>query len=122
MIISFGLLIAGVGFFWIGRSLRLRMKGFSTIGTVTEVRMISRIKRSRHLVVSFKTYNKKNIIYHVDAFTPSIKIYQVGDSIPILYDPYKPTDAVVYAFESMYLLPLFIIGFGLSVIYQEIAH
>jgi len=119
MVIIFGLLVVGVGLFWIQRPLRLRTKGFSAIGTVTET---GRLGNLRHLVVSFKPYNKKSVVFHADAFTPTMKVYRVGDSIPVLYDPYKPTNAIIYAFEAMYLLPLSLVGFGLLIVYQGFAH
>jgi hypothetical protein len=104
-----GLLFLVPGLFGLGRSLRLRMKGLFTFGTVT---VVNGMGRSRHLSISFESLNKKTFVV-TNGFLPSFILYQVGDSVPVLYDPSNPAMAVIANFDTMWLLPLILVGCGI---------
>ena len=109
------LVLVAVGLFGIGRSLRLRMKGSFTSGRVTEANGVGRGRRIR---ISFKAQNKKTFFFSRGI---TFRRYEVGDSIPLLYDPSNPTDAVIYNFDTMWFWPLLCLGAGI-LIYLESTH
>ena len=94
MTIIIGLLIMGFGVLNIWRSIRLRVKGTFTIGTVTSVKWRNRVP---NVSVIFKTQKKKKIGFRAGGWTSIINspFYQVGNSVPVLYDPHNPTDAEI---------------------------
>ena len=121
MAILFGLVLAGFGLFGIWRSLRLRVKGLFTVGTVTKVKIIGKVP---NLFISFKTTRKRTVIFRAGGWT-SLNMspaYQVGSPVPVLYDPHNPGDAVIYSFDFMWLLPLALTGAGFFMIYQGFIH
>ena len=121
MAILFGLVLAGFGLFGIWRSLRLRVKGLFTVGTVTKVKIIRRVP---NLFISFRTTRKRTIMFRAGGWTSlnTSPFYQVGNPVPVLYDPNNPSDAVIYTFDFMWLLPLAFIGVGFFLIYQGFTH
>ena len=54
------LVLVAFGLFGIGRSLRLRMRGSFTSGTITEANGVG---RGRHIRISFKAQNKKTFFF-----------------------------------------------------------
>jgi len=121
MTIIFGLAMTGLGLFSFWRSFQLRRKGLFTIGTVKNVKWIG---RHPHVFVSFKTLEKKMIVFDVGGWTSitSSPLYQVGNPVPVLYDPQNPTDAVIYTIDVMWIVPLVLIGIGLFMIYYGFTH
>ncbi len=115
--ILFGLFLSGFGSFMLWRSLRLRMKGLFTIGTITDVGF-------RTLVVHFKTTRNKSISFKLRAgkFIFISATYRVGASVPILYNPHNPKDAIIYSPSFMWMPPLFFVGMGVVIIYQVLMH
>jgi hypothetical protein len=103
------------------RSAKLRIKGLFTIGTVTRVKMRGKVPV---VTVSFKTTRNKTIIFSPGGWTSlnTSPFYQVGASVPILYDPNNPRDAVIYTIDFMWLLPLGFIGLGFFFMYQGFIH
>ena len=102
------LLFIVFGLLGLGRSLRLWLKGVSTSGTVIAVNGAG---KNRQLSISFEIPNKKKFIV-TNGFLPSFILYQVGDSVPIVYDPDNPANAVMANFDTMWLFPLILIGIG----------
>ncbi len=121
MAIIFGLAVAGFGVFNIWRSIQLRTKGIFTIGTVSNVRFRGRVP---NVFVSFKTLKKKTIVFRAGGWTSIISspFYQVGNSVPVLYDPQNPADAVIYTVDFMWMLPLALTGVGLFFVYYGFTH
>ncbi len=121
MAIIFGLVVAGFGLFNIWHSIQLRTKGIFTIGTVSNVRFRGRVP---NVFVSFKTMKKKTVVFRAGGWTSIISspFYQVGNSVPVLYDPQNPTDAVIYTVDFMWMLPLALTGVGLFFVYYGFTH
>lgn len=121
MAILFGTLLAGFGLFMLWRSLQLRRKGLFTIGTVAKVNMRGGVPI---VTVSFKTIKNKTIIFSPGGWTSisNSAFYQIGSSVPVLYDPANPKDAVIYTVDFMWVLPLFLVGLGSFFIYQGFVH
>ncbi|MBL8076816.1 MAG: DUF3592 domain-containing protein [Anaerolineales bacterium] len=121
MAILFGILLAGFGLFMLWRSLQLRRKGLFTIGTVTRVEWRRRVPV---VTVRFMTTRNKTIIFSPGGWTSlnTSPFYQVGNPVPVLYDPNNPHDAVIYTFDFMWILPLALVGIGCFFIYQGFVH
>lgn len=119
--ILFGLYILGYGIFLILRSIRLRSKGVFAIGTVKEVRIT---QRAPNIFVSFETLHGRTVVFKAGGWSGinTSPFYQVGNPVPVLYDPKDPTNAVVYSFDFMWVLPLLITGIGFIFVYLGLAH
>lgn len=117
-----GLIFLGVGLFLLWRSVRLRMKGLFTIGTITKVKIWRR--GAARITVSFKTTRNKTIIFTPGGWTGinASPFYQVGSPVPILYDPHNPQNAVIYTNDFMWWLPLCLVGLGSFIIYLAFIH
>ena len=121
MAILLGLFGASFGLFHLWRSIRLRLKGRFTIGNVSKVTMIG---RTPEIYVSFKNSKNRTVVFKAGGWT-GINIsplYQIGSSVPVLYDPNNSSDAVIYTFDFMYLLPLAFTGLGFFFIYIGFTH
>jgi hypothetical protein len=119
--ILLGLCLLGFGSFRLWRSLQLRMKGLFTVGTVIDVEMRGSFST---LVVRFKTTRNKSIVFRPGGwrFIFMSSFYRVGASVPILYDPNNPRDAVIYTLDFLWMIPLFFVGLGAVIIYQVLIH
>ena len=116
MAIILGSALAGFGLFGIWRSVKLRINGIFTIGTVTRVKMMGKVP---NIFIRFKTVKKKAVVFRAGGWTAinTSPFYQVGNSVPVLYNPDNPSDATVYTFDFMWLLPLVLTSTGLFFIY-----
>ena len=114
--ILFGLAFVGYGLYRFWRSLWLLRNGIFTIGTVTKIKITHFIR--------FKTAKKKTIVFNAGGWTSTniFIVYQVGNSVPLFYDPKNPNDAMIYSFDFMWLLPLASTGVGLFILYQGLTH
>src|SRR5512138_902006 len=121
MAIIFGLALAGFGLFNVWHSIQLRTKGIFTIGTVSNVKMQG---STPVIFVSFKTLKKKLVVFKAGGWTSIVTspFYQLGNPVPVLYDPHNPTDAIIYTFDFMWALPLALTGVGLFFIYYGFTH
>jgi hypothetical protein len=117
----FGLIFTGWGFYALWRSIWLRRNGRFTVGTVTSVIWSHRVS---NVYVSFKTERKKTVVFKAGGWTSilSSPFYQVGNQVPVLYDPYNPTNAVIYTVDFLWVLPFVLTGIGLFLFYIGFTH
>ncbi|MCL4271373.1 MAG: DUF3592 domain-containing protein [Anaerolineales bacterium] len=111
----FGILLVVIGTFIAFRSFWLRTNGTSTLGKVISVT----VGRGRHLSISFKTNNKKTFIFS-SGILSLFTYYEVGDSIPVLYNPANPATVVINNFDAMWLLPSILLGSGFLILFTSI--
>ena len=121
MAVLVGFALTGLGLLGIWHSFKLQRKGTLTIGTITKIKQVG---KAPNVWVSFKTLNNKTIVFNAGGWggIRSSLFYQVGNPIPVLYDPNNPNHAVIYSTEFMWLMPLAITGFGLLLIYYELTN
>jgi hypothetical protein len=116
--ILFGLLLTGIGIKTLRKSLRLRRNGRFVIGTVT------RRTYPKNVYVSFLTTQNHKIEFLAEGGSPWL--YNVGDQVAVLYDPYDPRVANIYTWDNLWSLPIASLGGGilfiLFIIYQSFAH
>ncbi len=130
MVVFIGLAFVGFGVYNIWHSLRLQRKGIFTVGTVAHIKGKGSVP---NMFVKFKTLRKKTIVFRADGwaststvivwtFVRSSPLYEIGSSVPVLYDPHNPTDAVIQTFDFMWVQPIITTGFGLFFLYIGFTH
>lgn len=108
-----GTLLLIVGLFFAYRSFWLRINGISAFGIVTSVN----IGKGRTLIISFKAHNKKTFTFSSGIrFLPLFTFYNVGDTIPILYDSLNPTYVMIDNFDVMWLSPAILLISGIIIL------
>jgi hypothetical protein len=106
----FGLVFVAVGIYSLKKSLRLRTKGRFTVGTITRWRYRG---RSISVFVTFKISKKRKVEFDAGGGSFVGMMYQVGQLVPVLYNPRNPLDAVIYSWEFMWATPLAFIAAGI---------
>jgi hypothetical protein len=114
----FGLICAVTGIYEIWHALQLRRKGLVTLGIVKEVRIVRKIP---NIYITFTTSAEKTILFRARGLTLINKpgLYQVGNAVPVLYDPHHPDDAMIHRSDFWWLLPVLLIGIGVFFIVQD---
>ncbi len=109
------LLITGFGIYQLWRSFHLKRKGQFTLGTLKKVMFMG---RSAYGLIKF--YPKKHKPIVIKIIGPRFTFDADGSSVPVLYDPDQPSNAIVDALDTLWLTPLLFMGIGFYGLYQEI--
>src|SRR5262245_29059407 len=95
IVIFVAVLFGGVGIYRLRRLRRLRKIGRLTKGKV--VKFERGYRGMRFAVIRFNTSQGRFELSGGGSFSS----YQLGDSVPILYNPKNPRDAIIYRSDSL---------------------
>src|SRR5437868_8574824 len=77
-----------------------------------EFSVSSRGSGSAHPRIRFRTDNGQEVVFRSSMGT-SPPAYEVGEHVPVLYDPVKPANAFINSFVGLWLVPVIFGGIGL---------
>jgi hypothetical protein len=109
-------ILGGPGIYLLRRLLRLKKIGRLTKGKV--VKFERAYRGTRFAVIRFNTSKGRFEISGGGIFSS----YQLGDSVPILYNPKNPSEGMIYSSDRIWFLPLGLIGFSLYLICDLVVH
>ena len=110
--------IAGVVFFVIGRRSQKRVREFCERATRTEgiVEMVE-TEQGEHGTYQYPAVTFVDAVGSKQTFKPSLGVGQgcpqPGTRQPVLYDPTQPNDARIESFRYLWLVPTFLMFFGI---------
>ena len=100
----------------------LKTKKFSMWAIRTEGRIISVEKQNSDTSSSFYIVQVRymtennNVQYFKEHLDKNISKYEVGDKVPVIYDPKNPEKARIGIFSVLYLVKIVLLGISLSIV------
>jgi hypothetical protein len=112
--ILFGSLITIVGLIWLVRTGMFSSRAVRAPGLVVEMERSTTSKGSStfHPIFTF-TDNAGMVHTQRTSFGSSSYSFEVGEKVTVLYDPVTPKNSKIDSFQTVWLGPLVITGFGL---------
>lgn len=119
LLIGGGLLSWGV--FWFVQTAMFLGRSVPATGLVVRTERSSSVSyqgQSRHAVVSsvnspvLEFRDASGEIHRFQALGSTQQTFQVGARVPVLYDPIRPERASINSFDSLWMRPILLIGFG----------
>lgn len=116
-----GVLLIGAAIVLVATTTRFLANAERTEGTVIEVNAKTSISRDADRRRRERTFWYPTVEFTAgggDTFSfegtgANPPAYQVGDRVPVAYDPDNPSDARIASFGSAYLLPMILGGLGI---------
>jgi uncharacterized protein DUF3592 len=117
----FGAGFLALGFFYVTRMLRLGKRGVRTVGIIRERKESPRSEggSTLNVTVDFEDHagTRRQVTTPVItggiSFGRSGRNYEIGDQVPIVYDPQRPTELRINTFLNTWLGPIVVITMGL---------
>ena len=109
-----GSVIAIAGLVWVVKTASFVMRAAEAPGKIVKIDRNTDWNGSAIYQPVFKFIDASGLVHtRRTSFGSSICTFELGEKIAVLYDPSKPTNCNIDSFQSVWLEPLLLSGFGL---------